>query len=66
MSGTKLRILPYSGERDYQYYLDGLKVNGKRRRLFFKTRKAADEELSRLARKQRREGEAGLNLPDDS
>jgi integrase len=31
-----LRILPYKGDRDYQYYLDGLKVNGKRKRLSFR------------------------------
>jgi hypothetical protein len=33
MARRLLRILPYKGNRDYQYYLDGLKVNGKRKRL---------------------------------
>jgi hypothetical protein len=34
MARRELRILPYKGDRDYQYYLDGLKVNGNRKRLF--------------------------------
>jgi len=42
-----LRILPYKGNRDYQYYLDGLKVNGKRRRLFFTSEAEAKEELKK-------------------
>src|SRR6516225_3985197 len=64
MASSKLRIIPYSGDRDYQYYLDGLKVNGKRKRLFFRSMKDARAELERLRIKSRREGEAGLNLPD--
>jgi hypothetical protein len=40
-----LRILPYTGSRDYHYYLDGLGVNGKRKRLFSKTEAEAKEEL---------------------
>ena len=34
MARRTLRILPYNGNRGYHYYLDGLKVNGKRKRLF--------------------------------
>ena len=64
MAGNKLRILPYRGVRDYQYYLDGLKVNGKRKRLFFRSMKDARAELDRLQIKVRREGQAGLDLPD--
>jgi hypothetical protein len=37
MARRTLRILPYNGNRGYHYYLDGLKVNGKRKRLFFAT-----------------------------
>jgi hypothetical protein len=45
--GTRtLRIIPYTGERAYQYYIDGLKVNGKRQRLFFKDWSSADKKLS--------------------
>jgi hypothetical protein len=28
--------VPYNGNRAYKYYLDGYKVNGKRKGLFFK------------------------------
>src|SRR6516225_6843279 len=41
MGTRQLRILPYTGKRAYQYYIDGLKVNGKRQRLFFKDEKSA-------------------------
>jgi hypothetical protein len=36
MSGQGLRIVPYAGHKGYQCYLDGWKVNGKRKRLYFK------------------------------
>ena len=65
MSGRQLRILPYQGNRDYQYYIDGLKVNGKRRRLFFKDQKSAEEELKKLTRQARKEGEDGLAIPSE-
>src|SRR6266849_3096490 len=32
MSGQGLRIVPYAGHKGYQCYLDGWKVNGKRKR----------------------------------
>jgi hypothetical protein len=41
MSGRQLRIVPDNGNRAYKYYLDGYKVNGKRKRLFFKDEAAA-------------------------
>jgi hypothetical protein len=61
--GTRtLRILPYTGERAYQYYIDGLKVNGKRQRLFFKDQKSAETKLKELTKKTRKEGEEALAL----
>ena len=42
-----MRILPYKGNRGYHYYLDGLKVNGKRKRLFFTSEAEAKEELKK-------------------
>ena len=33
MSGQGLRFVPYAGHKGYQCYLDGWKVNGKRKRL---------------------------------
>src|ERR1700730_3455941 len=46
MSGRELRIVPYNGNRAYKYYLDGRKVNGKRRRLFFKDVAVANRNLA--------------------
>jgi hypothetical protein len=60
-----LRIIPYNGNRAYKYYLDGYKVNGKRKRLFFKDQGAAHRKLADLARQQRKEGQDGLDIPLD-
>ncbi len=65
MARRELRILPYKGDRDYQYYLDGLKVNGKRKRLFFKTEKEALEELKKRGKQLRKEGEEGQAISAD-
>ena len=59
----KFRLRPCSDER-YAYYLDGLKVNGKRKRRFFKTKREGELELERLSIIQRRQGQAGLNLSE--
>jgi hypothetical protein len=52
MGTRQLRILPYTGERAYQYYIDGLKVNEKRQRLF-KDEKSAKAKLKELTKKAR-------------
>jgi hypothetical protein len=65
MSGRQLRIVPYSGNRAYKYYLDGYKVNGKRKRLFFKDEGAADRKLAELAKQQKKEGQDGLDVSLD-
>jgi hypothetical protein len=59
-----LRIVPYNGNRAYKYYLDGYKVNGKRKRLFFKEA-AANRKLTELAKQQRKERQDGLDIPLD-
>jgi hypothetical protein len=41
-------LVPYNGNRAYKYYLDGYKVNGKRKRLFFKDEAAANRKLAML------------------
>ena len=64
-SGRQLRIVPYNGNRAYKYYLDGYKVNGKRKRLFFKDEAAADRKFAELARWQKKEGQDGLDVPLD-
>jgi hypothetical protein len=65
MSGRQLRVVPYNGNRAYKYYLDGYKVNGKRKRLFFKDEGAAHRKLAELARQQRKEGKGWLDIPRD-
>ena len=65
MGTRQLRILPYTGKRAYQYYIDGLKVNAKRQRLFFKDEKSAKAKLKELTNKTRKEGEDALALSHD-
>jgi hypothetical protein len=65
MSGRQLRIIPYNGNRAYKYYLDGYKVNGKRKRLFFRDERAARRKLAELTRQQRKEGQDRLDIPLD-
>jgi hypothetical protein len=65
MGTRQLRILPYTGKRAYQYYIDGLKVNAKRQRLFFKDEKFAKTKLKELTKKTRKEGEDALALSHD-
>jgi hypothetical protein len=56
MSGRQLRIVPYNGNRAYKYYLDGYKVNGKRKRLFFKDEAAANRKLADLPSSKEKRG----------
>jgi len=65
MRTRQLRILPYTGKRAYQYYIDGLKVNGNRQRLFFKDWASANKKLKELNKKTRKEGEDALALSHD-
>ena len=44
------------------FVIDGLRVNNKRKRLFFKTRTAAEQELGRIKTKLRQEGDDALSL----
>jgi len=63
MSARQLRKVPYNGNRAYKYYLDGYKVNGKRKRLFFRDEAAANRKFAELARQQKKEGQDGLDIP---
>jgi hypothetical protein len=60
----KLRIVPITWHPRYSYVIAGLRVNGKRKRLFFETARAAEEELRNLQIKARRQGQAGLDMSD--
>ena len=58
MPKLKLRIKEIKNHPRYRYMISGLRVNGKRRRLFFVELRDAKEELERLEIKARREGQA--------
>jgi integrase len=60
----QLRIVEYGHSATSKYCIEGVRINGKRKRLFFTTKTAAEQELVRLKTKQRQEGEKALNLPD--
>jgi integrase len=59
-----LRIVEYRHSATAKYVIEGVRVNGKRKRLFFATEEAAEKELARIKTKQRKEGENALKLPD--
>ena len=63
MSGRQLRIVPYNGNRAYKYYLDGYKVNGKRKRLFFNDEVTGNRKPAELAGQQKKEGQDGIDVP---
>jgi integrase len=60
----QLRVKEYPHSLTARYVIEGLRVNGKRRRLFFRTKAEADLELARIKKKRLREGEDALSIPD--
>jgi integrase len=64
IKGMRLRIAPITWHARYRYTIGGLRVNGKRRRLFFETAREAEQELRNLQIKARLQGQAGLDIPD--
>jgi integrase len=62
MKGQRLRIADYHHSPTTPYVLEGYRVNGKRKRLFFRTRAEAELALARLKLIQRREGEQASEL----
>jgi integrase len=59
-----LRIVEYRHSPTAKYVIEGVRVNGKRKRLFFRTEAKAEKELARLKIKQRREGQNALSVSD--
>jgi hypothetical protein len=57
-------VLEYKHSNTSRWVIEGYRENGKRKRFFFKTRTAAEQELTRIKTKQRREGEAALGISD--
>jgi integrase len=64
MRRPQLRIVEYRHSATAKYVIEGVRVNGKRKRLFFRTKTKADKELARLKIKRNREGENALRLSD--
>jgi integrase len=59
-----LRIVPVSNNPYYSFCIDGIKTDGKRKRIFCRTEKEAKAELKRIDAQLRSEGEAGLDVSD--
>ena len=64
MRRPTLRIVEYRHSATAKYVIEGVRVNGKRKRLFFASEEAAEKELARIKTKQRKEGENALKLSD--
>jgi integrase len=60
----KLRVKEYPHSPTARYVIEGLRVQGKRKRLFFRTRAEAELELARIKFKRAREGQDALAIPD--
>jgi hypothetical protein len=52
MRRPTLRIVEYHHSATAKYVIEGIRVNGKRKRLFFPTEEAAEKELTRIKTKQ--------------
>lgn len=64
MKKPQLRVKEYPHSTTARYVIEGLRVNGKRKRLFFRTKAEADLELARIKKKKFREGEDALSISD--
>jgi integrase len=62
MKSQRLRIADYNHSATTPYVLEGFRVNGKRKRLFFRTKQEAELALARLKLIQRREGDQASEL----
>jgi integrase len=64
MKRQVLELRPYNHSQTHPWVITGAKVNGKRKRYFFKTKQAAQLELARMEIKLAREGQAALDFED--
>jgi integrase len=64
MRKPRLRVVQYKHSATHPYCIEGYRVNGKRKRLFFETKSAANKELRKIKIKLEREGAAGLAVSD--
>lgn len=64
MRHPRLRIVEYSHSPTAKYVIEGVRVNGKRKRFFFRTEAKAKKALARINIKQRKEGQDALSVSD--
>ena len=64
MRTTKLRVAKYRHSTTTPFVIEGLRVNGKRTRKFFESRKEAKSWLRLTLMRMKREGEAAVTMPD--
>jgi integrase len=64
MRRPTLKVVEYKHSKTGRWVIEGIRVQGKRQRRFFRTKTAADQELVRIQTKLRREGEEALALKD--
>jgi integrase len=65
MRKPALRIAPYRHSATASFVIEGLRIEGKRVRKFFKTKGEAKAELDRLQTQISNEGLSALTIPDD-
>ena len=64
MRRPNLRVVEYNHSKSARWVIEGVRVDGKRKRFFFKTKTAAEQELTRIKTKQHQEGRNALRLSD--
>ena len=65
MRTSKPTVAAYKHSATTPFVVEGLRVNGKRTRRFFATRKEADAWLRLTLARMRQEGEAAITMPED-
>jgi integrase len=58
------RVAKYNGSETSAYVVEGLRVNGKRTRKFFKKRRAAEAWLRKTLARISKEGEGAIHMPE--
>jgi integrase len=58
------RVVSYTGSETSRFVVEGLRVNGKRVRKFFRTRREGEAWLRKTMARVRREGESAIHMPE--
>jgi hypothetical protein len=64
MRTSKPRVAQYHGSETSKYVIEGLRINGKRTRRFFRNQRAAKAWLRKTVARIRKEGEGAIEMPD--